>query len=77
MTISSSRILSCSLSYLPLMRSVVTLDCRVCLSSILVHILPDFQIFDHNLVHHKRINYANHDLFLVFPELEVVSFVRF
>ena len=59
------------------MRSAVILDRRVCLSSNGVHILPDLQIFEHSLVHHKRISFANHNLSLLFLELEVVSFVRF
>ena len=77
MAISSSKIHSCSLSYLALIHSAAILEHRVCLSSNGVHIFPNLQIFEHNLVHHKRINYANHDLSLLFLELEFVSFVRF
>ena len=77
MTISSSKIHNSFLSHLALMHSAVILDRRVYLSSNGVHILPDLQIFEHNLVHHKRINYINHDLSLLFLELEFISFVQF
>ena len=65
------------ISYLALIHSTVILDRRACLSSNGVHILPDVQIFEHFVFHHKRINYANHNLSLLFLKLEVVSFVRF
>ena len=77
MTISSSKLHSCFLSYLARMHSTVILDRLVCLSSNGVHILPDFKIFEHNLVHHKRTNYANHDLSLLSLRHEFVSFDRF